>query len=81
MYNLIEYIYVYSTTSGSSWQWHRDEPALDDNKNIIDFSANNNNSSLFKFKQQITGQTENVGTKDVEIMVSLKYLSNLWTKI
>ena len=26
----------------------------------------------------MTGQTENNGTKDVEIMVSLKYLSNFW---
>ena len=46
---------------------------------IIDFPANNNNSCiLFKFKEKITGQTDNSGTKDVEIMVPLKYLSNFW---
>ena len=54
----------------------RDEPALYNNNNIIDFPANNNNSTSFKFKQKITGQTGNDGTKDVEIMVPLKYLSN-----
>ena len=30
------------------------------------------------FKAKITGQTGNDGTKDVEIMASLKYLSNFW---
>ena len=38
--------------------------------------ADHNNSIPFEFKQQITGQTGNGGTKDVEIMVLLKYLSN-----
>ena len=59
MYNLIEYSDVYSKTSGSLWQYYRDEPALDNNNNnnIIDFPVNDNNSILFKFKQQITGQT------------------------
>ena len=32
----------------------------------------------FKFKHKIAGQAGNGGTKDVEIMVSLKYLSNFW---
>ena len=36
------------------------------------------NSVSFKFKQQITGKTGNGGTKNVEIMVPLKYLSNFW---
>ena len=33
---------------------------------------------MFKFKQQITGRTGNGDTKDVEIMVQLKYLYNFW---
>ena len=65
-------------TSGSLWQYYRDELTLDNNNNIIDFPANNNNSASFKFKQQIIGQTGNGGAKDVEIMVPLKYLSNFW---
>ena len=36
------------------------------------------NSTSFNFKQKITGQTRNVGTKDVQIIVALKYLSNFW---
>ena len=72
----MEYSDVYYKTSGSLWQYYRDEPALDNNSNITDFPANTNNSISFKFKQQITGQTGNGGTKDVEIVVSLKYLSN-----
>ena len=78
MYNLIEYSDAYLKTSGSSWQYYRNEPALNANDDIIDFPANNNNSASFKFKQQIIGQTGNGGTQDVEIMVPLKYLSNFW---
>ena len=60
------------------WKYYRDEPALEANNKIIDFPANNNNSASFRFKQQIIGQTRNGRTEDVEIMVSLKYLSNFW---
>ena len=52
------------------------ERDLNNNGKIINF-PDNNNSALFKFKQQFTGETENNGTKDVKIMVTLKYLSNL----
>ena len=38
----------------------------------------NNTTDLFNFKVKITGQTGDDGTKDVEIMVPLKYLSNFW---
>ena len=54
MYNLMEYSDVYSKTLGILWQYCRDEPVLDNNGNIIDFLLNNNNSILFKFKQEIT---------------------------
>ena len=78
MYNLIEFSDVYSKTSGNLWQYYRDEPTLDKNDNIIDFLTKNNNNISFKFKPQITGQTGNSSTKNVEIMVPLKYLSNFW---
>ena len=58
IYNLIEYSNAYSKISGSN----RDEPPTD-NGDIIDFPADNNNSNSIKFKQQITGQTGNGGTK------------------
>ena len=38
----------------------------------------NNLTDLFNFKVKFTGQTGDDGTKDVEIMVPLKYLSNFW---
>ena len=50
MHNVIEYSDAYSKTSGSLWQYFRDEPSLDANSNIIDFPANSNNSNSFKFK-------------------------------
>ena len=78
MYNLIEYCDIYSKTSRSLSQYYRDEPVLDGNNNITDFLADNNNSISFKFKEELTGQTGNNGTRDVEMMVPLKYLSNFW---
>ena len=69
MHNLIEYSDGYLRTSGSLWQYYRDKPALDNNNNIIDFLANNNDSTSFIFKEQITEQTANGFTKDAEIMV------------
>ena len=68
MYNLIEYSDNYAKTTGSLWQYFRDEP--DDNLE---------DSESFKSKIKITGKTPNTDNeKDVEIMVPLKYLSNFW---
>ena len=65
MYNLIEYSDNYSKTSGSLWQYYKDDP-----NNLV-------RSESFKSKIKITGKTPAAGnTKDVEIMVPLKYLSN-----
>ena len=72
MYNLIEQSDAYSNTSGRLQQYYRDEPALDNKHNSIDFVANDNNSNSFKFNQQITEQKGKGGIKDVEIMVPLK---------
>ena len=77
MYNLIEYSDNYAKTTGSLWQYCKDIPALNANDEIIAFDANNLTDS-FDFKLKITGQTEDDGTKDVGIMVPLKYLSNFW---
>ena len=77
MNNLIEYSDIYSKHQ-ILWHYYRDEPPLDGNNNIFDFPADKNNSILFKFKEKITQQTGINGTKDVEIMVLLKYFSNSW---
>ena len=64
MYNLKEYSDNYAKTSGSLWQYFRNEP--DDN--LAD-------SESFKSKIKITGKTPAAGNvKDVEIIVPLKYL-------
>ena len=78
MYNLIEYSDIYQKTLGSLWQYCRDKPALYNNNNVIDFTADKNNSISFKIKQQIKRQTGNGGMKYVKIMVPLKYLNNFW---
>ena len=75
MYNLIEYSDNYAKTTVSLWQYCKDIPARDANDEIIEFRRNNTTDSC-KFKAKITGQTGDDGTKDVEIMVPLKYLSN-----
>ena len=77
MYSLIEYSDNYAKTTGSLWQYCKDIPARNANDNIIVFDVNNVTDS-FNFKVKFTGQTGNDGTKDVEIMVPLKYLSNFW---
>ena len=76
MYNLIEYSDNYAKTSGILWQYCLDIPALNNNA-IVDF-ADGGLSDSFNFKAKINGQTENVGTKDFEIMVPLKYLNHFW---
>ena len=84
MYNLIEYSNNYSKISGSLWQYCKETPAVDDNGDIVAFKGANDTDS-FNFKSKIIGKTaanNNDGSiaerVDVEIMVSLKYLSNSW---
>ena len=77
MYNLIEYSDNYAKTTGSLWQYCKGIPARNNDDEIVVFAANNVTDS-FNFQAKITGQTEDDGTKDFEIMVPLKYLSNFW---
>ena len=77
MYNLIEYSDNYVKTSGSLWQYCKDIPARNYDDEIVDFTGGNTTDS-FNFKAKITGQTGDDETKDVEIMIPLKYLSNFW---
>ena len=67
MYNLIEYSDNYSKSSGSLWQYYKDDP-----NNLTEFKS-------FKSEVKITGNTPAAGnTKVDEIIVPLKYLSNFW---
>ena len=68
MYNLIEYSDNYPKTSAGLWQYHKDES--NDNLTV---------SESFKSKIKTTGNTPANGkTKDVELIVLLKYISNFW---
>ena len=76
IYNLIEYSDNYSDTSGSLWQFKRNEIT-----NNAD-GTNDNNASSFKYKANLIGNTEANGTKNgVKIAVPLKYLSNFWRSL
>ena len=70
MYNLIEYSDNYSDTSGSLWQFKRDEIEGD-----VDLTVDNNlipnNSSSFKYKSSLI-----TNRNGVKIAVPLKYFSN-----
>ena len=76
MYNLIEYSDNYSDTSGSLWQFKRDE--IINNADV----TNDNNAPSFKYKANLIGNTEDNGTKNgVKIAVPLKCLGNFWRSL
>ena len=73
IYNLIEYSDNYSNTSGSLWDFKRDE--MVDNADV----TNDDNAPSFKYKASLIANTENNGTKNgVKIPIPLKNLSNFW---
>ena len=64
MYNLPEYRDNCLKTSGNLWQYYRDEPSPNaTNGAIVDFTGANHNSKLFKYKQKLTGATDDNGIK------------------
>ena len=82
MYNLIEYSKNYRKTTGSLWNYCRDEPNAPpaDNYNTHPISI----SASFKYKSSLVGKTPNNDNynnnviQDVKIVVPLKHLSNFW---
>ena len=78
MYNLIEYSDNYSDTSGSLWQFKRNE--IEGN---VDLTADN--SLSFKYKANLIGDTvvdrANKKKEGVKIAIPSKYLSNFWRSI
>ena len=75
MYNLTEYSDNYSNTSGSLWQFKRDEIEGD-----VDLTVDGNHipkrSSSFTYKSNLI-----TNRNGVKIAVLLKYLSNLWRSL
>ena len=76
MYNLTEYIWNYSETTGSLWFYSKDE-ATDFN---VDITNNNNNFKSFKYKAKLLVNIKNDGAneilKNATFAVPWKYLSN-----
>ena len=70
MHYLIEYSNIYVETSGSLWQYDKNDP-----NDSITYSES------FKFKSSFTNDSGNVSTANVEIAVQLKYLSNFWRNL
>ena len=83
MYNLLEYSKNYRKTTGSLWNYYRDEPS----------NPLSSNSKSFKYKTSITGNTYNivageadydenkVGKNETEVVIPLKHLSNFWRSL
>ena len=80
MYSLLEYNKNYRKTTGSLWNYYRNEPS----------NPSSSNSESFKYKTSITGITYNVGDgeagydadkigkNETEVVIPLKHLSNFW---
>ena len=80
MYNLFEYSKNYRKTTGSIWNYYRDEPS----------NPLSSNSESSKYKTSITGNTydlgvddagynaERVGKNNTEVVIPLKHVSNFW---
>ena len=80
MYNLLEHSKNYKKTTGSSWNYYRDEPS----------NHLSTNSETFKYKTSVAENTYNVGNgeddydaekvgkNETEIVVPLKHLSSFW---
>ena len=83
MYNLLEYSKNYRKTTGSFWNYYRDEPS----------NPLSSDSESFKYKTSITGNTYNVGAgeagydankvgkNETEVVIPLKHLSNFWRSL
>ena len=82
MYNLIEYSKNYRKTTGSLWNYYRDEPS---NPPADDWNADPiTNSASFKYKNSFLEKTPNNDNdnnnviQNVKLVVLLKNLSNFW---
>ena len=73
MYNLLEYSKNYRKTTGSLWNYYRDEPS----------NPLSSNSESFKYKTSITGKTpeNNDSLTNAKLAFPLKHLSNVWGRL
>ena len=80
MYDLIEYLDNYQDSSGTLYQYKRDEPPEGDP--IPNLAVDN--SSSFKYKVELLGDpvvANNIARRNVKVIVPLKYLSNFFRSL
>ena len=83
MSNLLEYSKNHRKTTGSLWNYYRDEPS----------NPLSSNSESFKYKTSITGNTYNIGAgeegydankvgkNETKVVIPLKHLSKFWRSL
>ena len=84
MYNVLEYSKNYEKTSGSLFNYYRDEPSeitIGAGNNAINISIRNSKS--FDYKIELTGSLDagEDEKEDVTITIPLKYLGNFWRSL
>ena len=80
MYNLIEYSDNYADSSGSLWQFKRDEQDI--TAAGIPNAVTTNNSTSFKYKSSLLGAPNATGAlENAKIVVPLKYFSNFFMSL
>ena len=82
MYNLLGYSKNYRKTTGSLWNYYRDEPNSNIDDNNVTHSMLNSKSFDYKANFIENGMTHDNLTKNaVKIVIPLKYLSNFWRNL
>ena len=80
MYNLFEYSDNYTDTSGSLWQFKRDEQNMNNDGNPDNVTTAD--STSFECKSNILGNTADDGVlKNTKTVVPLRYLSKFWRSL
>ena len=84
MYNMLEYSKNYEKTSGSLFNYYRDEPkehTIGAGDDAINISIRNSKS--FDYKTKITGSldADEDEKENVTIAIPLKYLVNFWRRL
>ena len=81
MYNFFEYSKNYSKTTGSLWNYYRDEPTSDGEINYY------LGSKSFDFKSSIMGKLgdtsddNQAGKDEISLVIPFKHLSNFWKSL
>ena len=83
MFNLLEYSSNYGASSGSLYQFKRDESPTDDNENPLNVALDN--STSFKYIVTLLGKATdadgNDRSRNAKIVFPLKYMTNFFRSL